>query len=103
MERIRRRHRGSAAWGELLRRHEASGETVSAFCRREGLSVNSFRRWQACLGTAASAAVVKAVPKAMAAPAFFEMGALGASVPGAAPFDLRLDLGGGMTLHLVRR
>ena len=45
MEGIKRRRLGERAWREVLARHAGGGESVSAFCRREGLSPNSFRRW----------------------------------------------------------
>ena len=36
-------------------------------------------------------------------PAFLDLGTLGEMSSRAAAIDLRLDLGGGLTLHLVRR
>ncbi len=41
MEGIKRRRLGSEAWQELFRRHAASGEPISTFCRREGVSTHS--------------------------------------------------------------
>jgi hypothetical protein len=106
VEGIKRRHLGSEAWRELFRRHAAGGESASAFCQREGVSAHSFRRWRARLGeevTAASTRVV-APMKARATPAaaFVELGALDAAPPVAGRMELRLDLGGGVTLHVVR-
>lgn len=33
-----------------VRRHAASGEPVGTFCRREGVSTHSYRRWKLRLG-----------------------------------------------------
>jgi len=112
MEGIKRRRLGERAWREVLARHAGGGESVSAFCRREGLSPNSFRRWRERLAPGAlGAAPRKAVPvpvpvpvtSAPAAHGFVDLGALGgATEPACSRLEMRLELGGGITLHLVR-
>jgi hypothetical protein len=106
MEGIKRRRLGERAWREVLARHAGGGESVSAFCRREGLSPNSFRRWRERLAPSAlGAAPRKAVPvsSAPAAHGFVDLGVLGgAAAPGAGRLEVHLELGGGITLHLVR-
>jgi putative transposase len=104
VEGIKRRHLDSDAWRELLQRFAAGGESVSAFCRREGLSTNSFRRWRARLqGTATRATAARPLTRSDDAAQFVDLGSLGATravVSGR--LDLKLDLGGGLSLHLVR-
>ena len=104
---IKRRHLDTQAWRELLRRFEASGTSVVAFCKHEGVSTNSFRRWRSRLATAPSSQAVpqREAPQEQAARSFIELGSLGgAGVPSvpASRLDLKLDLGGGLSLHLVR-
>lgn len=109
MEGIKRRRLGNEAWEELFRRHADSGEPIGAFCRREGVSTHSYRRWKIRLsGEAATAASrpksngkpPKVSPVAVAP--FVDLGALGAAPSAAGRLELRLDLGGGVTLHVLR-
>lgn len=109
MEGIKRRRLNSQAWQELFQRHADSGEPIGTFCRREGVSTHSYRRWKTRLGeqtaTAARAAVSAARPTRMkpATPApFVDLGSLGPAPSAAGRLELRLDLGGGVTLHVVR-
>lgn len=109
MEGIKRRRLSSQAWQELFQRHADSGEPIGTFCRREGVSTHSYRRWKLRLSETRSVATRK--PMLAAKPAkvrpeptrpFVDLGALGAAPPAAARLELRLDLGGGVTLHVVR-
>jgi len=104
MEGIKRRHLGAQAWRELLARQASSGESVSVFCRREGLSPNSLRRWRERLATQALGDVSReAAPSARVARGFVDLGVLGgATAPAAGRLELHLELGGGITLHVVR-
>ncbi len=105
MEGIKRRRLGSEAWQELFRRHGASGEPIGAFCQREGVSTHSFRRWQLRLGGQAPAPRPSRSPKkvrAVSAPSFVELGSLGTAPSATGRLEVRLDLGAGLTLHLVR-
>ena len=101
----RRRHLGVQAWRELFERFASAGVSVEEFCRREGLCRSSFNRWRSRLqpGAAARPALVPAAaPKT--APSFVELGVLGAAAGAtAAGVELRIELGGGVTLTLVRR
>jgi hypothetical protein len=99
-------HRNEVQWRSLLSLFSHSGLSVSAFCRREAVSTASFYRWRALierpdrgLGRAVRSAAL-AVPSKSA---FLDLGALQGESGRAAPVELRLDLGGGLTLHLVRR
>lgn len=104
MEAIKRRRRLSAqAWREVLGRFDGAATSVAEFCKREGVCESSFHRWRSRLVAApAGGALVERAPISASA-TFVDLGALGAEVPSAAPrIDLKLDLGGGLTLHLVR-
>lgn len=109
MEGIKRRRLGSQAWQELFRRHAESGEPIGTFCRREGVSAHSYRRWKVRLGEQASSAATKPVargnagqPDFVTTAPFVDLGALGAMPTAAGRLELRVDLGGGVALHLIR-
>ena len=104
MERNKRRRLNVQAWGEVLRRFDASGEAVNQFCEREGVSTSSFHRWRSRLTAAASAAapVEHKTKREPATARFVDLGSLGAPSVPASRLDLKLELGGGLTLHLVR-
>ncbi|HEV8695830.1 MAG TPA: transposase [Lysobacter sp.] len=109
MEGIKRRRLSAEAWQELFRRHADGGEPIGTFCQREGVSTHSYRRWKLRLGEQTSAAACTPVPAGkstqvgpMAAAPFVDLGALSTASPAEGRLELRLDLGGGMILHLVR-
>ena len=108
--------RSAEGWRALLAQQAVSGLTIEAFCRNVSMSTASFYRWRELLqkngDSGMAVAVTDRVPTAMAprrATDFVDLGALedlAAPVPRddvASPrVDLRLELGGGMVLHLVR-
>lgn len=109
----RRRRLGAAQWRDLLGRFEPEGETVAAFCAREGVCAASFYRWRARLaGPAAGASRAGRKPGTSAvsprrAGGFVDLGSLTATVPAeparvSAGLLLRLDLGGGVVLQISR-
>ncbi len=103
---VRRRRLDEPAWREVLQRFDGARMTVEDFCRAEGLCRSSFTRWRRRLRTPAEAAVavVAKASKQEAPAAFVDLGLLGGA--GAAPLpalDLRIELGAGVVLHLVRR
>jgi len=103
----KRRRLTECAWRELFHRFSGAGLTVEAFCQREGLSRSSFNRWRSRLpmrsGTVAATAVGASDKRQSAAP-FVDLGLLGAAGTAApAGLEMRLDLGGGLSLTLVRR
>jgi hypothetical protein len=105
-----RRHLDEHAWGEVSRRFEDSGESVTGFCKREGLNKSSFHRWRQRLATTtvhastAQAAQDPGEPKRPSAvDSFIEMGSMAAASAAAARLEVRLELGGGVVLQLVRR
>ncbi len=115
--------RSAQAWQALLDEQRMSGLTVTAFCRQVSISPASFYRWQGRLqpqgGSSRVPTVSDADADAMPAmtvrkaptsshPDFVDLGALADLTPTrredvATPrVELRLDLGAGLVLHLVR-
>ena len=104
------RARQQAVWHERVRRQAQSGQSIAEFCRREGITAASFYMWRGRHRSRAVAAVGK--PAASQLPAsFIDVGTMvkrqGAAdaIPGTAVgrIELRIDLGGGMVLQLVRQ
>lgn len=96
---IKRVRRSQVEWRALLSRFQSSASGVEAFCRREGISAASFYRWRSLLSDTTSALEANG---AMRTPAFVDLGALNAPSASKARLDLKLDLGDGLILHLVR-
>jgi hypothetical protein len=95
----KQRRLGERAWRELVERFDASAVSVERYCRREGLSKSSFQRWRSRLSK----------PGAHASPGdrrpveFVDLGSLAQASATLDRLELKLDLGGGLTLQLVRR
>jgi putative transposase len=106
MQQIRRQRRDADDWRTMMTRFAESGLTVAQFCEREGLGAASFYRWRSLLG-APSAPKARLPPREPSTPkpistpnGFLDLGTLGASP--ASRMEVRLDLGGGLVLHVVR-
>jgi hypothetical protein len=111
--------RSAQAWQALLDEQAESGVTVTAFCHKACISPASFYRWQGRLrkglpdtGGNSAGTLSPAIPAVTAPqpiPDFVDLGAL-EDVPSPARreaaaahrLELRLDLGEGLVLHLVR-
>jgi hypothetical protein len=106
-----RRRLGLRSWREVMQRFEGASATVSEFCAREGLSTSSFYRWRERLGSSDDAAGSTVRPGRRSelslpstASGFIDLGRLaGPSHEAGAGLELRLDLGGGVVLQIVRR
>jgi len=103
MERSKQPRRDARAWEEVLERFAGSALSVPAFCEREAISEGSFYRWRSILqrGGAGKRREAVAQPKqtTRAATPFVDLGSL---QPAGTGVELKLDLGGGVLLHLVR-
>jgi hypothetical protein len=112
---IKKKHLGEKAWRDVVTRFEASGMGVTAFCRREGVGIGSLRLWQerlskmaVPLSTSSPSAPLfvppapKSKPPTLTVPNFIEVGTLGQASVGSGRLEIKLDLGGGLSLHLVR-
>ena len=96
-ERLKGRRRSRQEWRAVFDRFAASGLGVEVFCEREGVSKSSFGRWRSLLARVVSAAgMAAAVERA----GFVDAGLIG--LGGGGRIEIKLDLGGGMILHLVR-
>ncbi len=90
--------RSAQVWRSLVSGFANSGLGLAAYCAREGICKGSFYRWRALLGGRVKRAAV-ALPKSVAPePAFVDLGPLAAP---SARLELRVDLGGGVVLHIA--
>ncbi len=111
MKTIKRRRLSKQAWSEVMQRFEGCGTTIGQFCAQEGVSTQSFSRWRGRLAAGVQAGAAKAKAPALMrqrreAGNFIDLGELpepATSRPVAAGVELRLELGGGVVLQIVRR
>ncbi len=104
------------AWRNRLARFAASKLTVEAFCQSEAVSVASFYGWRTRLRNSQGNALAapRALPVAAASP-FIDLGPVRHRAISTtalidthvahhqpAAINIRLDLGGGMVLHIAR-
>lgn len=91
------------AWRQRLARFAASGQKIKPFCHAESVSEATFYRWRKQLAETGDATpadgfidagVMAPAPAAQAVPRV---------EPAGAALEVRLDLGHGMVLHIVRR
>ena len=104
------------AWRERLARFAVRPQPVEAFCEREAVSVASFYNWRKRLRDNRGRALTAPRTVALAGSSpFIDLGSVGSSsvrtpVPAHAPttdcpsaaINIRLDLGGGVVLHIAR-
>jgi len=85
--------RSREEWQAVFSRFASAGLSVAAFCARESISEANFYRWRALLSTPQASA--------SATSGFVDLGQI---MTGAARtrLELKLDLGDGVMLHLVR-
>ena len=86
-----------AQWQDRLAQQQESGLSIAAYCKREGISEQTFYGWRKRLSNGPSPTP------------FIDLGALPTASRSHAThqeqiaFDVRLDLPGGMVLTLTRR
>lgn len=102
MKRVEQRRLGADVWRGRVAKFADSGLTVRAFCAQEGISIWSFNRWRSRLAGVDPAQPLAKRNAATPAGSFVDLGTLNAPRSQPERFELRLDLGGGVTLHLVR-
>jgi putative transposase len=94
------KRRSAQAWRDVVARFAQSGLTEEAFCEREGPGVKLFHRWRFKRGsTPMRPSADKVAPVSGATAKFVELGSL---KDGGSRLEMRLDLGGGVLLHVVR-
>jgi putative transposase len=86
-------------WQSLLAKLDGSDLGVDAFCRREAISAASLYRWRTLLNDRSDNDEVVVSTRA---PAFVDLGTLNSASSSRSRIELKLDLGDGLTLHLVR-
>jgi hypothetical protein len=93
----------AAQWRARLDRFAKDRQTVAVFCAAERVSVPAYYYWRKRLGS-------EGLPVVHAARGFIDAGPVradgGVAVASANPahgIEVRLDLGGGLLLHIVRR
>ncbi len=95
--------RKEAEWRQRLARFAASGQQVKSFCQSESVSEAVFYRWRKQLaaadGVAPAAGFIDAGTMASAA----AVPTLAQCEPAGATLEVRLDLGHGLVLQIVRR
>lgn len=102
MEQTRRQRRDANAWRSVISRFEESGLTVPQFCEREGIGAASFYHWRSRLSSPGTRRKRRAqADPAMPAPRgdFLDLGTLGA---GSSRMEVRVELGGGLVVHVTR-
>jgi hypothetical protein len=104
MDQIVRQRRSGSYWREIVARQEQSGLTVTEFCERENLNTASLYGWRVRLrrvaaGKKTSPTISDRACVERASEEFIDLGAIGSS---RGRFEVRLDLGGGVLLQLVR-
>lgn len=97
------KRRSAETWRAMVVRFAQSGLTEEAFCEGEGISPKLFHRWRMKRGKATPRAVLEKPTRVAPSPAsssgFVDLGSLKGS---GSKLEMRLDLGGGVLLHVVR-
>jgi putative transposase len=97
------KRRSAETWRAMVARFAQSGLTEEVFCHGEGVSPKLFHRWRTKRVRATPRAVLDKPPRVARSPAassgFVDLGPLKDS---GSKLEMRLDLGGGVLLHVVR-
>lgn len=96
------RGRSEQQWRELVRRQARSGLSVQAFCQREGISTWSLYGWRSRLRGSDSGEEPVILPAPVKEPVSAEFIDLGSLSSKRSRCELRVDLGGGVIVQLVR-
>lgn len=95
------KRRSAEIWRAMVTRFAQSGLTEEAFCQGEGVSPRLFHRWRTkrVRGTPRPIANKPARVAHSPTAGFVDLGSLKG---GGSKLEMRLDLGGGVLLHVVR-
>ena len=91
--------RSQNEWQSLLAKFGGSGMGVEAFCQREAISAASFYRWRSRFSSGGDGDEVEGGDTAST---FVDLGTMNGALSRRPRIDLKLDLGEGLILHLVR-
>ncbi|MEN9926734.1 MAG: hypothetical protein RL268_2860 [Pseudomonadota bacterium] len=90
-----KRNERRAYWVQVMESFHASGETARGFCQQRGINPASFYQWRKKLAEAGAPASARSFP------GFIDLGEL-APATSTSRLEIRLDLGGGLMLQVVR-
>jgi hypothetical protein len=97
------KRRSAETWRAMVARFAQSGLAEEVFCEGEGVSAKLFHRWRMKRGKATPRAVVdkpaRAAPSPVSSSVFVDLGSL---KDRGSKLEMRLDLGGGVLVHVVR-
>ncbi len=97
------KRRSAETWRAMVARFAQSGLTEEVFCQGEGVSPKLFHRWRTKRVRATPRAVLdkptRVAPSPVSTAGFVDLGSLKDS---GSKLEMRLDLGGGVLLHVVR-
>jgi putative transposase len=96
------KRRSAEIWRAMVARFAQSGLSEEVFCQGEGVSAKLFHRWRMKRVRATPRAVEKPVRVAASPAATTGFVDLGSLQDGGPKLEMRLDLGGGVLLHVVR-
>ena len=91
--------RSLETWRELVTRQDRSGLSVQAFCRQERLNAWTFYGWRSRLRKSTAVDRVAVREQNGDSAGFIDLGALSGV---SSRCEIRLDLGGGVVLQVVR-
>lgn len=100
---VAKQSRKEVEWRQRLARFATSGQQIKSFCQTESVSEAAFHRWRKQLAEARGAEPaagfidVGVMPPAPAVPAITQCESASAML------EVRLDLGHGLVLQIVRR
>jgi hypothetical protein len=97
----RRVRRSREQWQSLVARYESGSLSAKQFCQQEDISQPSLWRWRALLSGGRPGGLGDVVEQAPRGP-FIDAGVLGLDRNDGGRLELKLELGGGLVLHLVR-
>jgi hypothetical protein len=97
------KRRSAETWRAMVARFAQSGLTEEVFCQGEGVSPKLFHRWRMKRVRATPRAAVdkpaRGAPSPVPTSGFVDLGSL---KDNGSKLEMRLDLGGGVLLHVVR-
>jgi putative transposase len=97
------KRRSAETWRAMVARFAQGGLTEEAFCEGEGISAKLFHRWRTKRGNRTPRPIADKPARVVLSPAstsgFVDLGSLKDS---GSKLEMRLDLGGGVLLHVVR-
>ena len=102
-ETVGKKSRKEVEWEQRLARFAVCGQQIKLFCQAESISKATFYRWRKQLADTGAAAPTAGFINAGILPPARKAPAMTQDEPPGAALEVRLDLGHGLVLHIVRR